>query len=665
MEQKNILPGSPFPLGANYERNGFNFAIYSESTVLELVIASYDKPDELIAVPVKRTGSIWHAFYVTDATALYYAYKVLYKGSPRLALDPYAKLIHAGSDFGNNLWKEKRYEQKPLGIAFRDVHFDWKDDTSPRIDSKDLILYELHVRGLTRHASSPTAFKGTYQGVIDAIPHLQALGINAVELLPIHEFNESENYRVNPVTHSPLCNFWGYSTLSFFSPMQRYSHERDPLESLHEYKRMVQALHKAGIEVILDVVFNHTGEGNEEGPVISFKAFSESAYYLKNEHGHFYNYSGCGNTLNCNHPIVSDLIIDSLRYWVTELHVDGFRFDLASIFSRDQDGSVMHTSPLIERITQDPVLSHCKLIAEPWDAAGLHQVGHFYQSPWQGPEAWIEWNDDFRQVVRNFIKGTPGFAGRFATKLCGSEDIYGKGGKPVNSINYVTCHDGFTLHDLVSYNHKHNLENGEYNSDGMNNNDSWNSGHEGKTRQIAVERLRIRQMKNFCLALMCSVGVPMILMGDEYGHTKDGNNNTWCHDNERNWFLWDELEKNEELFSFWKKMISFRKNTPYFRRSSFFDKHDVQWHGFLPHAPNWSHESQFVAFSLDDLYIAFNASPAMHTITLPENRTWRALIQTSEKPPLDFVDEMNAPVITSHKIKLGPYSAILLRGLGQ
>lgn len=647
--------GKPFPLGATREQSGFNFAVYSEVDVQELVIAHFDKPDTLIRLPLQKTGSIFHTFYKTDANALYYAYVV----SDRLVLDPYARLIHSNSIFGQSIWKDRLYEKKPVSIAFQDPEFNWENDKSPEIDSEDMIIYELHIRGFTKDRSSNSKHPGTCSALTEKISHLQKLGINAVEFLPIHEFNESENFRLNPVTKEQLCNFWGYSTINFFSPMQRYSSFENPLDSLHEYKEMIKALHKAGMLVILDVVFNHTGEGNEFGPVLSFKAFGESSYYLKNQDGHFLNFSGCGNTLNCNHPVVSDMIINSLRYWLTELHVDGFRFDLASIFSRGQDGSVLPASPLIERITQDPILSHCKLIAEPWDAAGLHQVGHFYKNAWEGPDAWIEWNDDFRTVVRNFIKGTAGFAGRFATKLCGSQDIYGTSGRPVNSVNYVTAHDGFSLRDLVSYNEKHNFENGENNADGMDQNDSWNCGHEGTTRSKNIQNLRMRQMKNFCLALMCSVGVPMITMGDEYGHSKNGNNNTWCHDSERSWFLWDELEKNEELFSFWQKMIAFRKNTHYFRRTSFFELGEVDWHGIEPYKPDWSSESQFVALSHGSLYIAFNAHPSPKTLILPEGKNWRPIIQTHEKGPNDFVDVNNAPVVRSGKIRLGSYSALL------
>jgi len=665
MENSKIRTGSAFPLGALRQKGGFNFAIYSENPVLELVVAPFDCPDDIVRIPldpqIHRTGCVWHIFYETDHTVIYYAYKVLYEGKNVLAIDPYAKLIDSRNTFGNNCWQEGTYKTKPLGIAFLHAVYDWESDRPARVDSKDLIVYEMHVRGFTEHVSSNTQYPGTYRGVIDKIPYLQDLGVTAVEFLPLHEFNEADNYRKNTKTGEPLCNFWGYATLNFFCPMMRYSTSDNPIEALHEFKDMVKALHKAGISVIVDVVFNHTGEGNEQGPVMSFKAFAESTYYLKNEQNYFLNYTGCGNTVNCNHPIVQDMIIDSLRYWATELHIDAFRFDLASILTRGQDGSVLKTAPLIERITQDPVLSHCALIAEPWDAAGLHQVGYFYQSHFEGPECWLEWNDDFRSVIRNFIKGTPNYAGRFATKICGSQDIYGHSGRPINSINFVTCHDGFSLRDVVSYNEKHNDENGEYNQDGMNNNDSWNCGHEGPTDTPKIVHLRHKQMKNFCLALMCSAGVPMFVMGDEYGHTKNGNNNTWCLDTKQNWLLWDEMQQSSELYRFWKKLIHFRKSTSYFRRARFFHGEEITWHGPQPNKPDWDAKSQFVAFSLDDLYIAFNASPSQKLITLPGPHAWRLVIDTHAESPNDFPDEQKGQACSLKKIKIAPYSALMLQ----
>ncbi|MBS0655841.1 MAG: glycogen-debranching protein, partial [Verrucomicrobia bacterium] len=515
---------------------------------------------------------------------------------------------------GQTFQKNNYSNTKLIGMAVSDLPFDWENDQHPRIARQDLIIYEMHIRGFTNHPSSKVTSPGTFSGIIQKIPYFKELGVNALELLPIMEFNESENHNVNPKTKKELCNFWGYSPLSFFSPMQRYASSSNPQESLNECKAMVKALHQAGIEVILDVVFNHTGEGNEKGPVWSWKGFADAVYYLKNGSGEYLNYSGCGNTLNCNHPIVADLIIEALRYWVVEFRVDGFRFDLASILTRGQDGRILESAPLIERITQDPILSHCKLIAEAWDAAGLHQVGSFYQSSWQGPDEWMEWNDDFRSVVRCFLKGTPGYVGRFTTKLCGSEDYYGKGGSPLNSTNYVTCHDGFTLKDLVSYNQKRNKENGEDNRDGMNNNDSWNCGAEGETSNHEIVALRERQMKNFWLALFISAGVPMIMMGDEYGHTKDGNNNSWCQDDDKNWFLWDELESTNSPYRFCKEMIRFRKSCPLLKRGSFYQKQDITWYGKEGPA-DWSQQSQFIALHIkdhkegNDLFVAFNAHP--------------------------------------------------------
>ncbi len=348
----------------------------------------------------------------------------------------------------------------------------------------------MHIRGFTNHPSSQAHYPGSYKGVIEKIPYLKQLGINAVEFLPIFEFDEADCINKNPKTHKKLCNYWGYQPLSFFAPMQRYATSDDPLEALQECKEMIKALHKADIEVILDIVFNHTGEGNELGRTISWKGFSEHEYYTKDSHEEYLNYSGCGNTLNCNHPVVADMLIESLRYWVTQMHVDGFRFDLASILMRGQDGKVLESSSLLDRITQDGILSHTKLIAEPWDAAGLHQVGAFFQAPWKGPDQWIEWNDEYRTSVRKFIKGTPGFVGKFATKICGSQDLYGKDGSPLNSINFVSCHDGFTLRDLVSYEKKYNLANGENNRDGVEHYDTWNCGKEGPTKDAKIETLR-------------------------------------------------------------------------------------------------------------------------------------------------------------------------------
>lgn len=671
MEDDSIQtsPGLPFPLGASYQGKGFNFAIYSEEPIESLVIAPLHSPKNIEYFPllekINRTGLIWHIFLQTDEKELLYAFT----SNKSLIIDPYAKLIKTGKTWGKNSWTEKKYETQPLGLCYAEDDFDWEGDTPPNIAAKDLIIYEMHIRAFTQSSTARVKIPGTCKALIEKIPYLKQLGINAVELLPIFEFDETENRNKNPITNKPLYNFWGYSPLSFFSPMQRYAASEDPISALTEYKEMIKALHKANIEVILDVVYNHTGEGNELGPKISWKGLSETSYYLKNKSGEYLNFSGCGNTVNCNHPISSDMIIDSLRFWVTEMHVDGFRFDLASILSRDQDGIPVERAAIIQRITQDPILSSVKLISEPWDAVGLHEVGRFYKSVFSGAQIWMEWNDDFRSTVRQFIKGSPGFAGRFATKLCGSQDIYGTGGSPLNSINYVSCHDGFSLRDCVSYNAKHNEENGEGNRDGVQLFDTWNSGIEGETLDAHIEVLRQKQMKNFCLALLISQGIPMIHMGDEYGHTKRGNNNSWCQDNERNWFNWPELDSQASLVHFWKEMIKLRNNIPLLKRSTFFGPEDIIWHGKTPYSPDWDYNSHFIAYSLidhdnhNDLFIAFNAQSSYTEIHLPDpphGMHWKQIVNTGHLPPQDIHEVSSAHRHTSHDLKMAPYSSLLL-----
>jgi len=671
---KRNKTGNPFPLGATKQSDGWNFAVYSETVVKKILLAPLSSPLDVQVFPldpaVNRTGSIWHIFVPSDETETLYAFYV----GDKLLVDPYAKLIHSGKTYGHNAFSTAKYKSEALGIALESMEFDWEGDCKPCLDWTDLVIYEMHLRGFTKHPSSHTVHSGTYLGAIEKIPYLKQLGINAVELLPIFEFDEKDNPNKNPKNHKPLVNYWGYSPLSFFSPMQRYASSDDPFDSIYEFKEMIKAFHKAGIEVILDIVFNHTGEGNQDGRTISWKGFSDSVYYMINDDGEYLNYSGCGNTLNCNHPVVSDLIIESLRYWVTEMHVDGFRFDLATIMTRGQDGTPLASSPLLDRITEDPILSHIKLIAEPWDAAGLHQVGYFYQSPWHGPEQWMEWNDDFRQVVRHFIKGSDGFAGKFATKLCGSQDLYGYCGSPQNSLNYVACHDGYTLRDVVSYQEKHNENNGEQNRDGVLLHDTWNCGVEGETNDTHIEMLRQRQMKNFCLALFVSLGTPMVNMGDEYGHTKKGNNNTWCQDNELNWFLWNELPSQSSLVHFWQKMIQFRHANPLVKRAEFLGLDDIVWHGLQPMLADWSPTSRFVAYQLldrkrhEDLYIAFNAYHEGKTVELPElteERGWVSIVNTAALPPQDFIEEIHAYRLMGKEIKMAPHSAILLKAKGK
>lgn len=662
--------GVPFPLGASKVPSGWNFAVYSHSPIAELIFAPLQNPSDQTVVALdphkNRSGSIWHVFVPTSDTELLYAYKV----GNHLLIDPYAKLIASGNTWQANAFTSNSYKTDPLGVAFANDTFNWSGDKAPNHPLSDLVIYEMHLRGLTMQPSGHSHNPGSYLGVIEKIPYFKQLGINAIEFLPIFEFDESDCVSFSPTTKKRLCNYWGYQPLSFFSPMQRYATSNDPIQALHECKQMIKALHSADIEVILDIVFNHTGEGNQYGRTISWKGFSENEYYTKNDKGEYLNYSGCGNTLNCNHPVVSDMIIESLRYWVTEMHVDGFRFDLASILMRGQDGAVLESSPLLDRITQDGILSRTKLIAEPWDAAGLHQVGHFFQTSWKGPEQWMEWNDDYRNAIRQFIKGTPGFAGKFATKICGSQDLYGKDGGPLNSLNYVSCHDGYSLRDVVSYQQKHNLDNGENNNDGVCHHDTWNCGHEGETTDAHIEVLRQRQMKNFCIALLVSCGVPMIHMGDEYGHTKKGNNNTWCQDNDLNWFQWQELATSSSLVHFWKEMIAFRQENSCLKRDTFFTPNDIHWHGHKPNSPNWSPESHFVAFSIidhdkrNDLYVAFNACDKPATVQLPlppSHKKWTLVANTALLPPQEIAQEAARPVVNAHELHMAPYSSLILK----
>ena len=669
-----LQKGTPYPLGATKTKNGFNFAIFSRNPLTHFVSAPIENPCDITLTPLNdhlnKTGDIWHFFLETEAEALYYGWRV--KGLSTHFIDPYAKLLDSSNIFGKNHWSKFSKGNRLYAIAFGDHPFDWQGIQKPHTSDSKLTLYEMQVRAFTAHSSSSVKFPGTYMGIIEKIPYLMELGITAVELLPIFEWNEEEYMRHDPIYTKKLYNFWGYSPISFFAPMQRFATQADPFYALTELKELIRELHRYNIEVILDIVFNHTAEGNEYGPTYSLKAFSKHDYYLISQEGHYLNYSGCGNTLNCNNPIVQDLIIDALRYWAVEFKIDGFRFDLASILTRDRTGKPLEVAPLLERITQEAALKKCKLIAEPWDAAGLHQVGNFFQNYYLGAHRWKEWNDDFRNCVRRFIKGDSGIAGRFATKLAGSQDVYGQGGSPTNSINYVTSHDGFTLHDLVSYNEKHNELNGEENRDGMNNNDSWNCGIEGDTVDTSILQLRERQMKNYMLAQFVSLGIPMIQMGDEYGHTKQGNNNTWCHDGDLNYMNWKAIEKESLLVHFTKGVIHLRRSEKLLNRLTFLETKDITWHGLQPSKPDWSETSKFVAYTLhdlkagSDLYIAFNASHNPVTVSIPnaqEGFEWVWLVNTQAPHPHDCVQAKARIAVHTNTIVMECYSAIILKSL--
>ncbi|MBU6383341.1 MAG: isoamylase [Verrucomicrobia bacterium] len=609
-------------------QNGMaNFALFSAHAE-KVTLGLFQNGHPIKEIPLQKTGDVWHVGIEGLPENLEYAYRCdgpkdhLYKPDAWL-IDPRAKLVR-------NL----------RAVAAMPAPFDWEGDAPPRIRKEDLIIYEMHVRGFTKHPSSGVQHPGTYLGVIEKIPHLKKLGINAVELMPLFGFDPTYTKKINPKTGQKLVNYWGYNTLHFFAPMAWYA-EKDPLA---EFKTLVRELHKNGIEVILDVVYNHTGEENDLSYYVHFRGIDNCVYYILSPDGHYMNYTGCWNTVNANHPAVSRFILDSLRYWVEEMHVDGFRFDLASIFTRDPKGLPLSHPPLLDLMNQDPVLKKVKWIAEAWDAAGLYQLGSF---PKWGP--WSEWNGHYRDTVRRFLKGDAGHAGSFASVQCGSEMIYASSKTPLSSVNFITAHDGYTLRDLVSYQSKHNLENGEENRDGNNQNDSWNCGVEGETKDPAILALRERQMRNFLLALFVAQGIPMLFMGDEYGHTRYGNNNPYGQDNELNWFLWNQQDEKKLLFL--SSLIAFRKQHPALRHTQFLVDAEVNWF------TNWDAHSHGVAYQLKaapSLYIAFNASAQTVTLPLPKGN-WQSVVNTAD----DWQWNTKGPLLTT--LQLIPYSASILQ----
>ncbi|HEX2582519.1 MAG TPA: alpha-amylase family glycosyl hydrolase, partial [Chlamydiales bacterium] len=487
---------------------------------------------------------------------------------------------------------------------------------------------------------------GTYRGMIEKIPYLKELGVTAVQLMPIYEFDECHSKSFHPETKERLPNYWGYNPISFFGVKQSYG-------SLNDFKTLVRELHRNKIEVFLDVVYNHTGEGKEKEYAVSWRGIDNRIYYLIDPTGNYCDYTGCGNTINANQKTVQELILSSLRYFVEEMHIDGFRFDLASILTRGPDGKPMEHPPLLAAMAKDPLLSSVKLIAEAWDAAGLYQVGSF--AKW-GP--WIEWNGQFRDICRSFIKGTENQAGHFAAALAGSDFLYHKAGTPTAGINFITAHDGYSLRDLVTFQAKYNHNNGESNRDGADQNFNWNCGIEGKTALPNILSLRERQMRNHLLALFISQGIPMLLMGDEYGHTRQGNNNPYVQDNEINWFLWGELEKNRKIFQFIQDLIAFRKEHSPLRKTRFLTDKDIQWHGRKGQRADWSPTSRFVSFSTKEtpkLFVAFNAHFQPAEIELPQTSLWQLVINTTE----DWTVHKTGAAINNPFLQMQPYSALL------
>ena len=561
-----VRPGMFDVNGATALPNGVSFTVHTHNgTSCELLLFHRGEEEPYAVLPFPEAYKIGDVYsmivYDLNVEDFEYAYRIDGPNKPKkgllfdknnVLLDPYARVVA-----GQRIWGERKQGAYHARVL-KDI-FDWGERKQSHKDLCDLVIYELHVRGFTQHPSSKVKHRGTFEGLREKIPYLKELGVNAVELMPIFEFDETMNAR--EVNGQKLLEYWGYNTVSFFAPNTSYIAQDEYNQEGTELKELIKELHENHIEVILDVVFNHTAEGNEKGPVFCFKGMDNNLYYMLTPDGNYYNFSGCGNTLNCNHPIVRQMILECLRYWTVSYRVDGFRFDLASILGRNANGSPMNNPPLLESLDNDPVLSNVKLIAEAWDAGGLYQVGSF-----PAGRRWAEWNGKYRDTMRGYLKGENWEAWNAAWRICGSGDMYG--GLTVNdnrdyvgynsSINFFTCHDGFTLYDLYSYNDKHNENNGWNNTDGANDNRSWNCGAEGDTSDPEVLKLRYRMIRNACALLMCSRGTPMFLAGDEFGNTQHGNNNSYCQDNEISWLDWTCLEKNRDLFEFFKFMIAYR-----------------------------------------------------------------------------------------------------------
>ena len=694
VEKFRTESGVPLPFGASVTSSGVNFSVFSRHaehvSLLLFKPGTGPKCCELVLDPlVNRTGDVWHILVCDMDTSMRYGYRMKGPFAPEesghffqediILLDPYAKALTGGTEWGEWYTRSGRKSAESRFLrrgCIVDDHFDWEGDRPLNIPLKESIIYEMHVRGFTCHHSSGVDHPGTYHGIVEKIPYLKKLGVTAVELMPVTEFYENENTRHDPVTGTRLKNLWGYSPLAFFAPKASYAVDGVHGSQVKEFKEMVKALHKAGIEVILDIVFNHTAEGGMDGPVYSFRGIDNTIYYLLGKNRDYLNFSGCGNTLNCNHPLVRAMIMECLRYWVTEMHVDGFRFDLASILGRDSSGEVLQNPPVVEQIAEDPVLASTKIIAEAWDAAGLYQVGSFSEHA-----RWAEWNGKFRDDIRAFMCGHEGMVPALATRIAGSADLYQKGDlRPYNSINFVTSHDGFTLYDLVSYNQKHNFRNGEENRDGDNNNISWNSGAEGETADGNVIRLRFRRMKTMAVLLFLSQGTPMFVAGDEFGRSQGGNNNAYCQDNEISWVDWELSDRNQGLLRFFRLLIALRKENGVFRREHFFSEpeenemSDILWQANEPGEHDWSSGRKSLAFFLRglkgekgrqgaDFFVAANSNEHAETFTLPplrKNRHWFRVIDTALEPPDDILDKSLQVRVWETKIAVEPMAAVVL-----
>ena len=696
-EAGDVQAGNPLPIGgAHQQGRGVNFVLFSRhATAVRLEFyqnAEDSSPSRIIDFdPVRhRTGDVWHVWVRGIPAGQLYGYRVEGPYLPeeghrfnshKLLLDPYARAIAGignwdflaarGYDSSSRLVDLSISTADNAGSSPKSIfthdHFDWEMDSPPKHSASDTVIYETHVRGFSIHPSSRVAHPGTFAGLTEKIPYLRDLGVTAIELMPVLEFNEKESNRLNPITGERLTNYWGYDPVAFFAPKQSYSAGGKEGQQTQEFREMVKAFHRAGIEVILDIVLNHTAEGDELGPTISLRGIENSIFYMLQENGcrYYKNFSGVGNTLNANHPVVREFIRNVLRYWVMHMHVDGFRFDLASVLGRDEHGNILRNAPLLEDIAEDPILRDIKLIAEAWDAGGAYQVGSF------STRRWREWNGRFRDDVRRFWIGDSGMMGSFATRIGGSSDLYQDSGKgPASSLNFLTSHDGFTLNDLVSYAQKHNDENGEYSRDGTDANYSDNGGVEGPSQDPGIEIMRNRLIKNFVLTLFISRGVPMLLGGDEFRRTQRGNNNAYCQDNEISWFDWILLEKHKEIHRFTRGMIAFRRAHPVLRKEKFYTDGDIKWFAPSGATPDWTDQRQkslaclMVGQAEPDLFLMFNAdttSVEFSIPALPAGKIWRLAVDTSRTAPDDLFNPGKEPSMQGQiGFRLDPRSSAIL-----
>lgn len=694
-ERTGVRVGVPLPLGTYARGGGANFAFFSRHAS-RVRLELFDHPEDAVAARVidlnparHRTGDVWHVWIEGIRPGQLYGYRVDGPYQPKeghrfnfnkLLLDPFATAISKlpswefgparGYDFsapaGDVVCSTIDNAGAMPKCLFTHEHFHWHEDRPPKHPWSKTVIYETHVRGCTIHPSSGVEHPGTYRGLMEKISYFKDLGVTAVELMPVQEFNEHQVIGFNPRTGLSLRNYWGYDPVAFCAPKGSYSSSGGLGQQTLEFKEMVRAFHEAGIEVILDVVFNHTAEGDERGSTLCFRGIDNTIYYMLEDDRRFYkNYTGTGNTINANHPVVRDQILTALRYWVVDMHVDGFRFDLASVLGRGRDGSLLPNPPLLERIAEDPILRDVKIIAEAWDAAGAYEVGSFSE------RRWAEWNGRYRDDVRRFWRGDGGCLGLFAQRICGSADVYAASGKgPESSINFITCHDGFTLHDLVSYRQKHNEANGQNNHDGTNENFSENYGVEGETTDGRIESIRKRQIKNFLLTLFISRGVPMLSGGDEFRRTQRGNNNAYCQDDETSWYEWSHLEQYRELHRFTRGLIAFRRDHPMLSAEHFYTDAEIHWFSPYGDSPNWtdSKDKQLACLISEGehnaLYVMCNADVegfAFHVPPLPNDVRWHLAIDTSHEAPRDLFEAGDEPLVDqSQGYQVGPRSSAIL-----